>query len=207
MFDWIVSIVTTTGYAGVALLMFAENVFPPIPSELIMPLAGFASARGELSLVGTILAGTAGSLVGLMLWYEAGRRVGLERLERFCARHGRWIGLSPGDVDVANGWFSRHGGPAVLFGRLVPTVRTLISVPAGFARMGRVRFLLWSAVGTGAWTTLLAGLGYVLADRYERVIDWVNPVANVVVVVLVAGYLYRVATFDRRARREGGAAG
>ena len=198
MFDWIVSIVTTTGHAGVALLMFAENVFPPIPSELIMPLAGFAAARGELSLVGTILGGTAGSLAGLMLWYEVGRRVGLERLRRFCARHGRWIGLSPRDVDVANDWFRRHGGPAVLFGRLVPTVRTLISVPAGFARMGRVRFLAWSAVGTGAWTTLLAGLGYVLADRYERVIDWVNPVANVVVVALVIGYLYRVATFDRR---------
>ena len=170
-----------------------------------MPLAGFAAARGELSLAGTIAAGALGSLAGLALWYEVGRRLGLGRLRRWCARHGRWTGLSPREVDAANDWFERHGGAAVLVGRLVPTVRTLVSVPAGLARMGRLRFALCSLVGTAAWTSLLAGLGYALADGYERVSDWVNPVANVTVAALALGYLYRVATFERRVRRESGA--
>lgn len=198
MFDWIVAFVTDSGYLGIALLMFAENVFPPIPSELVMPLAGFVVARGELSLAGVVAAGTLGSLAGVQLWYELGRAIGVARLKRLSASHGRWLTLAPHQIDAADGWFRRHGALAVLLGRLVPTVRTLISVPAGVARLGRVRFVLFSAVGTALWTTFLASLGYLLEGQYARVGDWVNPVANALVVGLVAFYLYRVATFDRR---------
>jgi membrane protein DedA with SNARE-associated domain len=195
MFDLIVNLVSQTGYAGIAFLMLAENVFPPVPSELIMPLAGFAAARGELGFFGVVLAGTAGSLAGALFWYEIGRRVGIERLRRWAGRYGRWITMSPDELDQAVAWFRRHAGGAVLVGRLVPAVRTLISVPAGVAGMKLPVFLAWSSVGTALWTTFLAGLGYLLEGGYQQVAHWVNPVSNVVVAALVLGYLYRVATF------------
>jgi membrane protein DedA with SNARE-associated domain len=195
MFDWITGFVVRSGYVGVFLLMLAENIVPPIPSELIMPLAGFTAARGQLSLVLVILAGTAGSLLGAVLWYFVGKRMGLERLKHLAARHGRWVTLSPADVDRADDWFRRHGAKAVFFGRLIPTVRTLISVPAGIADMPLPGFLAWSALGTVLWTTLLAGAGYLLQSQYERVADYLNPVSTVVVVLIIAWYFYRVATF------------
>src|SRR4051794_21003899 len=162
MFDWITGIVRQGGYSGVFLLMLAENIVPPIPSELIMPLAGFTAARRELSITLVIVAGTAGSVAGALFWYHVGRRLGLDRLKRFASRHGRLLTLSPEDVDRAHGWFERHGAKAVFFGRLVPTVRTLISVPAGINGMPLPSFLTWSVLGTGLWTALLAGAGHLL---------------------------------------------
>jgi membrane protein DedA with SNARE-associated domain len=200
MFDWITGIVDRTGYLGVALLMFAENLFPPIPSELIMPLAGFAAARGELSVALVVLAGIAGSLAGALFWYWIGRKVGADRLKAWAGRHGRWLTLSPGDVDRADEWFERHGGKAVLLGRLIPAVRTLVSVPAGLAGMPLLPFLLWSGVGTALWTGLLAAAGYLLEDQHQKVAAWLNPASNVVIGLLALGYLYRVATFKPRAQ-------
>ncbi len=194
MFDWISGFVERAGYWGLALLMLAENVFPPIPSELIMPLAGFSAARGELSLVGVILAGVLGSILGALLWYAVGRWLGCERLKRFAARHGRWLTLSPSEIDEAQSWFRRHGGKAVLIGRVVPGVRTLISVPAGIAEMPLVPFLIYSTVGTALWSALLACAGYWLEDQYETVAGYLNPVSNVVFGLIVAWYLYRVFT-------------
>jgi membrane protein DedA with SNARE-associated domain len=195
MFDWITNLVAQTGYAGIALLMLAENVFPPIPSELIMPLAGFTAARGELSFIGIVLAGTAGSLAGALLWYAIGLRVGVERLRHWAGRHGRWLTMSPDELDRAVAWFQRHARWSVLLGRLVPAVRTLISVPAGVAGMTLPVFLAWTSVGTALWTTFLAGLGYLLEGGYQQVANWVNPVSNVIVAALVLLYLYRVVTF------------
>jgi membrane protein DedA with SNARE-associated domain len=202
MFDWITGFVVRSGYVGVLLLMLAENVVPPIPSELIMPLAGFTAARGQLSLALVILAGTVGSLLGAVLWYYVGKRLGLERLKHLAARHGRWVTLSPDDVDRADGWFRRHGAKAVFFGRLIPTVRTLISVPAGIACMPLPAFLAWSVLGTSLWTALLAGAGYLLQSQYERVSDYLNPVSTVVVVLIIGWYLYRVATFRADGREQ-----
>jgi membrane protein DedA with SNARE-associated domain len=202
VFDWITALIAHTGYFGIALLMLAENVFPPIPSELIMPLAGFTAARGELSLAGVLLAGTAGSLAGALVWYEIGRRIGLRRLRRWADRHGRWLTMSPEDLDQAVEWFRRHAGAAVLVGRLIPAVRTLISVPAGVAEMKLGSFLAWTAGGTALWTALLVAAGYLLEDGYEQVSAWVNPVSNVIVGLIVLGYAYRVATF-RPASRPG----
>ena len=197
MFEWVTGIIERTGYLGVAFLMFAENVFPPIPSELIMPLAGFAAARGELNVGLVVLAGSAGSLLGAWFWYEVGRRVGAERLKGWAARHGRWLTLGPEEVDRAREWFGRHGGKAVLLGRMVPAVRTLISVPAGIAGMPLGPFLAYSAIGTLVWTGLLAGAGNLLEDQYGRVSGWVNPVSNLALAGMVLWYLYRVATFRR----------
>jgi membrane protein DedA with SNARE-associated domain len=199
MFEWVTGFVEQTGYLGVFFLMLLENVFPPIPSELIMPLAGFTAARGELSIAGVLVAGVAGSLAGALLWYYIGRWLGAERLKRWAAKHGRWLTLEPEEVDQATAWFRRHCHTAVLFGRLVPAVRTLISVPAGIAGMDLTKFLIYSGLGTVVWTGFLLAGGYLLEERYQEVQAWLNPVTNAILAVLVAWYLYRVVTFRRHA--------
>lgn len=200
MFDWITTLIEQWGYPGIALLMFLENVFPPIPSELIMPLAGFKAARGSLSLPLVIASGSAGSIAGAWVWYWIGKKLGLRGVERLARRHGRWLTMDPAEVGRASDWFHRHGGSAVLLGRLVPAVRSLISVPAGINRMSLPRFLVLSSIGTAVWTSLLVLAGYVLDAGYETVADYLNPVSNVVFALLAGWYLYRVVTFGRPAR-------
>ncbi len=192
MFDWVVSTIESWGYLGVFVLMVAENVFPPIPSEVIMPLAGFLAGSGKLSLVLTMLVGTAGSVLGTLMWYYIGLWFGEERLKRFAARHGRLLTLSPGDIDAAHGWFQGHGAMAVFFGRMIPAIRTLISVPAGLARMPIWQFLLYTTIGSALWTGVLTLAGLALHENYARVADWVDPLSKLVVVVVVAVYLWRV---------------
>ncbi len=200
MIEWMTEFVEQTGYVGIAFLMFAENVFPPIPSELIMPLGGFAAARGTLSLPGVILAGIVGTLLGAAFWYLVGRWIGCERLRRFAERHGAWLTISPKDVDAAQEWFRRHGWLAVLIGRVIPGVRTLISVPAGIAGMPVATFAVFTAIGTSVWSTFLATAGYVLEEHYAEVAHWINPLANLVIAVLVGLYLVRLVRARRRAR-------
>ena len=195
VFDWIVSLIDKAGYAGIALLMLLENVFPPIPSELIMPLAGFSAAKGTLSLTGVLIAGTVGSLAGAYFWFLIGRWIGAKRLKRFAARHGRWLTMHPDEVDQARAFFSRHQALALFLGRLIPAIRSLISVPAGVNCIPISTFLLWSSLGTALWTAFLAGAGYLLESQYERVSEWLNPVSNVVIAGLVVWYLYRVVRF------------
>jgi len=192
MFDKIVEIVSAFGYIGVFLLMLLENIFPPIPSELIMPLAGFVAARGDLNFIGVILVGTAGSVVGALPWYYAGAKLGQERMKRLAKRWGHWLTLSPEDVDKASDWFDRHGKGAVFFGRLIPAVRTLISVPAGIAGMSMTKFLIYSTLGSLIWTALLALAGFVLESQYEKVSQYLDPVSTGVVVLMVLYYLYRL---------------
>lgn len=195
MFHHIVEYVSQGGYLGIFLLMLAENVFPPIPSELIMPLAGFVAARGELNIVLVILAGTAGSVAGTLPWYYAGRFFGSDRLKRMATRFGRWMTVAPTDIDLAADWFFRHGRAAVFFGRLVPAVRTLISVPAGIVNMPLLPFLLYSILGSLIWTSLLAAGGYVLQAHYTAVEGYVDPVSKGVAVLVLAIYIYRFLRF------------
>jgi membrane protein DedA with SNARE-associated domain len=192
MVDWITGFISSTGYLGIALLMFAENVFPPIPSELIMPFAGFVAARGELNPIGVLVAGVVGSLLGAVPWYLAGRWLGNERLKRMADRHGRWLTVSREDLERAEAWFHRYGLVSVVVGRLVPAVRTLISVPAGITRMDPIPFFACSAVGTLVWTGLLVGAGYLLESHYERVAEWIDPFSKLVLAAIVATYLYRL---------------
>jgi membrane protein DedA with SNARE-associated domain len=195
MFDWIAGIVEEGGYGGILLLMLAENVFPPIPSELIMPLAGFLAAQGKLNGGLVIASGTLGSVLGAVFWYLVGRKLGLARLKRLAIKRGRWLGTGPGDLDRAHTWFTRHCGKAVFIGRLIPALRSLISIPAGISGMNWPRFLLFTMLGSSIWTALLACAGYLLEDQYARVAKWVDPISTGVLVVLVGTYLYRVATF------------
>jgi membrane protein DedA with SNARE-associated domain len=195
MFEFITNFLEKSGYLGVFALMALENIFPPIPSEMIMPFAGFVVARGDLNLVGVLLAGTAGSLAGALPWYYAARVFGCERLKRLAGRHGRWLTVSADDIDTALAAFRKHGRKAVLFGRLIPAVRTLISIPAGLGNMSLGQFLLYSGIGSLAWTGLLTAAGFLLENKYQEVSKYVDPVSKVVLGALLAWYLYRVITY------------
>ena len=183
------------GYLGIVLLTCVETIFPPLPSEVFMPMAGYAAARGHLSLAGVIASGTLGSLAGAWFWYGIGRAIGLDRARDLAARHGRWLTLHPRDIDRGTAWFARFGGLVVLFGRMVPGIRSLVSVPAGIAHMPVGRFLLLSAIGTLAWTSLLMTAGYLLGAEYRRVSGWADPISTLVIAGIVAGYVYRLMTF------------
>jgi len=198
MFDWILQIIQNLGYLGLAFLMLIENVFPPIPSEFVMPLAGFLAAQGKFSLWGLIIAGSAGSLAGAIFWFYIGKAVGRDRLMRFSSRYGRWIAISPSDIERAENWFDRHGKAAVFIGRLIPGVRSFISVPAGVANMSLPVFILYSTLGTIIWTGLLTYAGYLLESQYEKVEHWLNPVSWGVMGLIVAWYIYGVITFGSR---------
>lgn len=194
MANWIMSTMYSAGYTGLVFLMFLENVFPPIPSELIMPLAGYMATGGRLSLAGVIIAGTAGSVLGAIPLYYFGRKLGKERLERFADRRGRWLTLSRRDLARAAGWFDRHGAAAVFFCRLVPGLRSLISLPAGINRMNPGLFLLWTTLGSALWTALLAGLGYVLGRNFRQVEQWLDPISWAVIGGIAVLYVWRVVT-------------
>lgn len=192
MGDWVVAMLGRMGVVGVFLLTMLETVFPPIPSEFIMPLAGYLASRGEMGVVAAVAAGTLGSGTGALVLYAIGRKVGEERLKAFADRHGRWLTLSRHDIDRASGWFSRHGAWAVFGCRLVPGLRSLISLPAGIDRMPLPTFLACTLLGSAAWTGLLVGLGYVLGSRFEQVAEWIDPAAKATLAAIVAWYAWRV---------------
>jgi membrane protein DedA with SNARE-associated domain len=194
MFEFIVQFMSQSGYIGVFALMALENIFPPIPSEMIMPLAGFSAARGDMNVVGVLIAGTAGSILGTLPWYYAGKLLGKERLKRLANRHGRWLTVSADDIEKALTTFHRHGRKAVFFGRLVPAIRTLISVPAGIADMHILQFLTYSIAGSVIWTGLLTAAGFMLEAQYTLVAEYVDPVSKAIVGLIVAAYLYRLVT-------------
>jgi membrane protein DedA with SNARE-associated domain len=193
--DWILNFIESGGYFGVALLMLLENVFPPIPSEVVMPVAGIVAGRGDLGIVPVIVFGTLGAVAGQLLWYWLGLRVGEEGLKKLARRHGRLLTVSPRDIEKADDWFDEHGAKAVLFGRLVPGVRTLISLPAGLSEMPLKKFLLYSSTGSGIWTAALALAGYALGERSESVTSWIGPVSTTMLLAMLGYYLYRVVTF------------
>src|SRR5687768_11178617 len=178
MFDWITSVVAALGYLGIALLTFLENVFPPIPSELVIPLAGFVAAQGDLRLDLVILMASLGSLAGATVWYVIGKRIGEQRLRVWVDQHGKWLTLSADDLDRAQGWFRRHGAAAVFVGRLIPGVRTFVSLPAGFSAMPLLPFLMYSALGTAIWTAVLAYAGVLLQANFTRVGDYIDVAVN-----------------------------
>jgi membrane protein DedA with SNARE-associated domain len=195
MFDFIVGFISESGYIGIFGLMALENIFPPIPSELIMPLAGFTVARGDLNLAGVLLAGTAGSVAGALPWYYAGKMYGQERLKEVSARHGRWLTVSPKEIDGALVAFDKHGRKAVFLGRLAPAIRTLISVPAGIARMSLLPFLAFSTAGSLIWCSLLTGAGSVLEDNYQKVSTYLDPVSKGILALIITAYLFRLMTY------------
>jgi membrane protein DedA with SNARE-associated domain len=200
--DWIVRLIEQSGYLGIGFLMFLETVFPPIPSEVIMPIAGVAAAQGKLDIGGVIASGTAGAMLGNIFWYLAARALGVGRLKPFVSRYGRWLTLDWKEIEKAERWFSRFGTFFVFMGRLLPTVRSLVSVPAGLLRMRFKSFVIASTIGTAGWTAILATAGYQLQQNVTEVDKIVGPASNAIIAVLAAGYVWRLWRF-RPDKRDG----
>ena len=194
MSDWVVRMIEQSGYLGVAFLMFLETMFPPIPPEVIMPVAGMAAARGRLDFAGVVASGTAGAMLGNVLWYLAARALGVDRLRPFIARYGKWLTVNWRDVERADRWFGVHGTAFVFVGRLIPTVRSLVSVPAGLLHMRFRNFFIASTIGTALWTAILTGAGYQVHQNVAGIAEWIGPISNTVLIVLAIGYVWRLMT-------------
>ena len=199
-----VSVNPFMGYGAIFAAMFLENLFPPIPSELIMPLGGFLVQQGELQFIPVVLAGLVGTVVGALPWYGIGRLINEERIEHWLERHGRWIGISPAELARSRRWFNRFGTALVFWGRLVPGIRTLISVPAGIEMMPLAPFLIWTTAGSLIWTLLLTVAGLLLGESYSNVELWIEPVSKVIkvglVITVVAAAVWLVLRIWRRRR-------
>lgn len=194
MTDWIISIMEQLGYFGIALLMFLDNVFPPIPSEVIMPSAGFAASKGQLLLSGVIIAGSFGSLLAAALLYWVGRKIPNQSIFNWVDRYGKYLFIKSEDVKKALDWFEKYGHRVVFFGRMVPAVRSLISIPAGMSHMPFWKFMLYSSVGTIIWTTFLACVGYYFGNNIElmqQIFSRVGYVIIVIVLILVTYFFYK----------------
>ncbi|HEY4253931.1 MAG TPA: DedA family protein [Roseomonas sp.] len=200
MVEWVIRTVGDFGLPGVFFLMFLENLFPPIPSEVIMPLAGFAAAEGRMSFTGAIIAGVLGTIAGNAVWYEVARRIGAERVRPLVERYGKWFAITGEDMRDAERVLIKYGPAAVGFGRLLPGIRTLISVPAGLVRMPRTVFYFWTTVGTAVWLVCLACLGLLLQDHYAEVDGYVEPLGYLVVALVVGGYALHLVRAWRRSR-------
>jgi membrane protein DedA with SNARE-associated domain len=182
--DGILRVVERVGEVGVGALVALENLFPPIPSEVILPYAGFQAERGQLNLALAWVAATAGALVGALVLYALGAWIGSERLHALAGQ--RWfVVLSQKDYERGERFFDRHGGKIVLFGRCVPLVRSVVSVPAGVARMPLARFCLYTVAGSAVWNALFLAVGYQLGQNYDKVEGWVAPISYTVVVAFV----------------------
>lgn len=192
--EWVLAIMAKFGYLGIIFAMFAENVFPPIPSEVIMPAAGFAVARGDLNLLLVIVAGTLGSVLGALPLYYFGSLFNKQRLIDFTEKYGKYVFVKPDDVISADDWFNKHGKKAVFFGRMVPGIRSLISIPAGMNKMPLLPFIILTIAGAAIWTTLLTLAGYHFGQNYEVIEKFLAPYSKIFLgaaIVIVIIWLLR----------------
>lgn len=197
---WATSVVEALGYGGVTMLVALENLFPPIPSEAVLPLAGFVAASGEASVVGMVVAATIGSLLGAYALYGLSAAIGPIRLRRFVIRHGRWLRLDEDDLDRAESWFDHRAGSVVLASRCVPLMRSMISIPAGFRRMPLLTFSLYTLAGSLVWNLALVGAGYLLGENWQqagRPVDILQDAVVGVFAVALAWLAWRRLTSQR----------
>ena len=198
MEDWIIRLVDWAGYWGVAFLMLLETVFPPVPSEVIMTVAGVSAARGNMTLTGTIAAGTAGAMLGNWIWYWLAIKFGEARMHVFIDKYSRWLTLDWEEVERGHSLFRKHGSIIVLVARMIPTLRSLISIPAGLFKMSLRRFLVFSTIGTAGWSAALAGAGYFLGSQFDDVEKWLGPLSTLVIAAIVVTYVWRLARWKPR---------
>lgn len=177
------------GYGAIALVMLLENVIPPIPSEVVMPLAGFLIQQGKLQLVPVLLAGLVGTVLGAWFWYGVGRLINEQRLEHWMAKHGRWFGLRAQDLARSRRWFNRHGVAVVFWGRIIPGVRTFVSLPAGIELMPQPLFLAWTTAGSLLWLLFLTLAGKALGNGYAQIEGIVKPFARILLAIIALGLL------------------
>ena len=198
MTEIILELTAWGGYFGIFLLMVFENVFPPFPSEVIMGLGGIAVARGTMSMLPLVIAGTAGTVVGNYFWYMLGWRLGYERLRPFVDRHGRWLTLDWEHVLQLERFFQRRGQWVVFVFRFMPAFRTMVSLPAGMARMPQGRFLLCTAAGAAIWNTVLAGAGYYLGANFRELDTFIGPATVATIGAVVLFYVWRLIRWRPR---------
>lgn len=204
MTETIVNFMGEHGYLAVFLLMVIENVFPPIPSEVILPYVGHLSAIGELNVIVALLVAAAGSLAGTSVWFLLGWFMSVERLTRLFARFGGYIAITVKDFNYAARFFEKHERAAVFFGRMLPAVRSVISIPAGSVRMEPRLFLLISFSGILLWNTLLISAGYFLLTDIHTVEKYINPISDFILLGFLAAYLVQVVRFVRGKRNSKG---
>jgi membrane protein DedA with SNARE-associated domain len=195
---WIDQVISSFGYGGVATLMLMENLFPPIPSEAILPLVGFLVNRGDLAATTALLAATLGSLVGALILYALGRWGG----RPLVLHYRRVLRVTEAELDRADGWFDRYGGWIVLFGRMVPLARSVVSIPAGMSEMPVWRFVLLTALGSAVWNALLIGAGWFLGENWLRVTAVVGSLSNIVLVIVAVGVVALGVWWWRRQRQK-----
>lgn len=198
MIEWATEVIDAIGLVGVAVLVALENVFPPIPSELILLLTGFNVSEGRFDFVSGVIAATIGSVVGAFFLYAVGRILDDERMERMLAGVGRYVGLKRSDVHKGFTWFERHGTKVVLFGRLIPVVRSVVSIPAGGDKMPLGKFTLLTAAGSLVWNLIWVAIGWGLGDQWEKAGAWGDYLQYVVIVGVIVGFVAIVV----RARRQ-----
>ncbi len=194
MTGWIADLIQAFGALGVALLMALENLFPPIPSELILPFAGFLVGRGELGFLPALIASTAGSLFGALILYALGRWGG----RNLILRYGRYLRVKEADLDRAEGWFDKYDQWVVLFGRMVPGVRSVVSIPAGMLRTPFLQFVLLTTAGSAAWNALLLGAGWYLGENWQQIEGIVGSVSNFVLVIVAVALVSAAIWWWRR---------
>jgi len=187
---WAKDFVESAGYVGVFLMVVLENVFPPIPSEAILPLAGFLAGEGRFWLPAVILAATMGAVAGALILYYAAYWFGEARLRWLIRKYGKWFAVSERDLDSANAWFDHHGYKAVFLCRMVPIVRSLVSLPAGLRRMNLVPFIAYTAIGSGLWNSLLIVAGWWLGDNWEDVSHLVDYLDYPMYVAIIGALIW-----------------
>jgi membrane protein DedA with SNARE-associated domain len=203
---WVQDVINQFGYFGVALLVVIENVFPPIPSEIVLPFAGFVAQQGagaaqsDTSVIGMMIAATVGSVVGALILYFVSAAIGPDRLRAFVEKFGKWFGVKPADLVRAEAWFDRRSFVAVLVGRCVPLIRSIVSIPAGFRRMKLSSFVVLTALGSAVWNIALIGAGAVLKDQWDRVGDYVGVFQWVVILAIVVFVVRFVISLVKRRR-------
>ncbi len=197
--EWAVGLMETLGGPGAALAIALENLFPPLPSEIILPLAGFAASQGKLGLVEVLIWTTAGSVVGALALYAIGAVLGRDRMRRLVARVPL---VHVEDVDRVEAWFQKHGSKAVFFGRMLPIFRSLISIPAGVERMPVLRFALLTLAGSGIWNTIFVLAGFFLGEQWHIVEEYAGILQKVVIVGVVIALGFTIWKGVKRYRRE-----
>ena len=190
------------GYGAILLAMLLENLIPPIPSELIMPLGGFYVSQGQLDFLPVVLAGLIGTVIGALPWYGIGRLVNEEKLEEWLEKNGRWIGINPQELARSRKWFNRYGVSLVFWGRLVPGIRTLISVPAGVELMPITPFLLWTTAGSLVWNLFLTITGFYLGDNYANIETWISPFSSIFKIIIIIILSFAVITLIYKTLRK-----
>lgn len=200
---WITSVMTDYGYIGIFFLIMLENIFPPIPSEVILTVGGFMTTTTEMTIWGVLGASTAGSVIGAVLLYGIGRWMSVERLEKLIEKYGSWLRLKKEDLHKADAWFDRYGVWTVFFGRLVPVVRSLISIPAGISGMKFWLFLLFTTLGTLLWNSVLIIVGEKVGENREKIMQQMDIYSNVVYVLLALGSAAAIWYYIKKIRKRG----